>query len=202
MGDVDPNRSVLAASPRRNFHETGSGYAIPSRALLAFGIVAFHITFAQPIKQMRPGSAQAFLEQSSVESRTRHYQSRRMELDHFHIHEVRSRPVGHRDAVHRLFLRARRALIHEGTGASRQDNGLALYRQKLARLNVQQHAADDSRAVARSKQLDSTRVFKTPNATREHLVAQARHDLDASQIAHVNGSVKTLSREEIGRAHV
>ena len=144
---------------------------------------------------MRARAAQSFLEQRAVEPRAGHHHAGRMKLNHLHVHEPCAGAIPHGHTVHRFFLRTRRALIHERPGAGAKDHRLALDRDEIAALNIEQHRADDTLPVARRQQFQSPRVFEAANPGGENLVAEPGHDFDARQIADVNRAVKTLAGE-------
>ena len=195
MGGVDQHRAVFRSSPRRDFRKRGARDPVAGRTFQSFRIVALHVTFAPAVEQMGPGAAQALLEQSAVKPRAGDDEARGMKLDHFHIHQMRARAIRHRDSIRRFFLRAGGPLVHERACAGGENHRLAFCGDELPGLNIEQHGAQHAPAIGGREQFQAARVLQTGNSAGKNVVAQSRHDLDAGQVADVDGAVERLPRK-------
>ena len=141
---------------------------------------------------MGPGPAQPLFEKGTGSAGSRNDQTGGMELDHFHVHHFRPRPVQERDPIRRLVQGRRKELVH-GRAASGADHGRAgMGDHVVPRSHVQKEGAHDPGSGFVPEKLQGPVLFHVFDVPPEYLLRQAGDDFDPGQIPFVNGAVEAL----------
>src|SRR5262249_22927755 len=104
----------------------------------------------------------------------------------------------HGQAVHALVTRGRMVLVHGGSAAGREQNGLRLNEAQAACSDVDQQNARNRPAVFARNQSERAMLLEPAEAgARDHLLHQTVDDLDSGEVTLVYGSVEGLARERL-----
>ena len=195
--DVDPHAAVRGTPPLVDLHERGARDEIAGGALHAGGIVALHEPLAPPVEQVAACPAQPFLEQRAGHERAGDDETGGMELHHLHVAQLEPGPIRERDPVRRFVGRARHDLVHGGPTAHREQGGARGDRRQGA-VTDGEHESARGPALGVAQQLEGAALLEHGHVgARLHLLAEPVHDLDAGEIALVDGAVVTLAGERL-----
>ena len=197
MRNVDPHPAVLRAATFADLEERGARDQVARRALHARRVVARHESLAQTIAQIASGAPQAFLEQRAGHQRARNHEAGRVELHHLHVAQWQARAIRERDAVGRLVRGAREDPVHRRPAAHREQRRARPHEREGSGAHVEHDRARGPSDLV-EHQLHRPRLLEHADIrARPHLLRQTVHDLDAREVALVDGAVVGLSRERL-----
>jgi hypothetical protein len=167
-----------------------------ARRPLAARVVARHEPLAGAVEEIAARAAQALLDDRAGHARVRSgEEAGRMELHHLHVAQAEPGAQRHREAVARLVAGRRVVLVHRRAAAGREHHRFRAHQHEPAGAHVGEQHAGDALPVPGGDQLHRAVLLQAPDAARPDLLGEPVDDLDAGEIALVDGAVEGLSRE-------
>ena len=148
---------------------------------------------------MAAGAAQAFLQHGAGHAGVRAgEEAGRMELHHLHVAQRQAGAQRHGDAVHALVAGGRVVAVHGGAAAGREQHGAGADEAQRAGADVGHQHAGDRGAVGGGDERERAMLLEPADRrARPHLLHQPVDDLDAGEVALVDGAVEGLAGERL-----
>ena len=198
MSHGDVEAAALGNVAGAHFARHGAAHDVAGGALQPV-VIALHEACAVAAQQMAARAAQALLQHGAGHAGAgAGIEARRVELHHLHVAERQARLQGHRHAVAGLVARRRVVAVHGGAAAGREQHGLRAHEAQRAGADVDQ---EDARQAA-SRRGEGTKrrravLLQPCDRPRPDLLHQPVDDLDAGQVALVDGAVEGLAGERL-----
>ena len=167
-----------------------------ARGPLLAPVVAVHETFAVAVEEVGAEAAQAFLQDGAGDARLRaRHQTGRMELHHLHVAERDTGAQRHGEAVAGLVAGRRVVAVHGRPAAGGEQHRLGADEGEGAGPHVDHYHAGEGAAITGADQLHRPVVLEAADRSRPHLLGKPVDDLDAGEVALVDGAVEGLPGE-------
>ncbi len=194
VGRVEEDAAAGRAAAGHDFHVAAAADDVARGAFEFVGGVALHVALAEGVVELGAGAAESFFQQAAGGDRVAGEDAGGVELHHLHVDELGAESGGHGLAVGGFFQRRRADVVHRGAGAGGGERGLGRDGDEAAAAVVEQHGADDARAGR--EEIEAAGFFEDRDVRLlEDPVAEVRHDLDAGEVAFVDGAVEALAGE-------
>ncbi len=116
-----------------------------------------------------------------------------MELNHFHINKLGTRPEAHGHSVTCLVYGGRRDFVH-GCGTSRcHDCHFRVHHEHLACSHVGEHRSHYPSPLFGGQQIQTSGFFQNSDVSRKYLIGKTANNLNSRQIRHVHSTVEGLT---------
>ena len=140
-------------------------------------------------------AAQPFFQYRASHPRVRaREQAGRMELHHFHVAQRQPGAKRHRETIAALVARRRVEPVHRRAAAGGEQHARACTNSGCAGAHVD-HRDTGERAIARGDEVDRAMLLEPPDPARPDLLGEPADDLDAGQVALVDGAIERLPGE-------
>ncbi len=198
MAHLDVDAAVGRGAARPHFRVDGAAHHVARRAF-DVRIVIAHETRHGAVEEIAARAAQAFLQHRAGHARVgAGEQAGRVELHHLHVAQRQAEPQRHGDAVHALVARRRVVAIHRRAAAGREQHRVGRDEVQRAAADVGEQHAGERAAVARGDEGERAMLLQPGDAGAcPHLLHQAVDDLDAGEVALVDGAVEGLAGERL-----
>ncbi len=195
MAHVDPQPAIRRRVAAADFGHHRSADDVARRALQAW-IIIVHEAPAVAAEEVTAGAAQTLLEHRPGHPRVgAGEEAGGVELHHLHVAQGQARLQRHGHAVAGFIARGRVIFVHRRAAAGGEQNGARLDEDELAAAHVDHQHARQGIAVAGANERNGAMLFETLDVARPHLLGEPVDDLDAGEVALVDGAVEGLAGE-------
>ena len=157
-------------------------------------VVMCHEAIPRAIEQITASTAQTLFKHRARHAGIRStQQTRRMELNHFHIPEFEAITQSHCQTITGLVTGWRVKFVHGGPTPGGKQYSLRLDQTIGSSSHVDEQHPRYSGAIGSGNQLNGTMLFHLLNIQGTNLLHQTIDDLNARQICFMNSTVKTLT---------